>query len=107
MFFRDAARCLFSCEDWRGLSPRPDGPPMRPWPRGTCRGEGDAVLSVSKQPCGQMLAALRLGDLVAIRDAVAKDADFRRPVPETNRRGYHRSNCGTAVWRLPHFQKAS
>ncbi|OPY48544.1 MAG: hypothetical protein A4E48_02665 [Methanosaeta sp. PtaU1.Bin060] len=37
---------------------------------------------------------------------VARDVDFRSPIPEPNRRGPHRSSCGMAARRLTHFPKS-
>jgi hypothetical protein len=53
-----------------------------------------------------MLAALWQGELVAALGAVVEDVDFRWPIIETNRQGYHRTGRVMAGMRLPRFSKS-
>ena len=45
-------------------------------------------------------SAFGRGELKAVLDAVAENVDFRLPVSKLNRRGFHRSSCGTTAKEL-------
>ncbi len=80
---------IFALEGWRGLSSRQDGP-LIPWPRGTCREQGDAIRPVSDahaSKCSQPFGRASLW----LRGTVGEDVCFRSPGSETKRRRYHHS----------------
>jgi hypothetical protein len=69
-----------------GGCPQGRAAPLTSWPRGTCREQGDAILSVSETPVCLNARSTWAGDLVAVLDVFAEDVGFRSPSPEPDRR---------------------
>ncbi len=104
--FRASARRPFSRRGLAGAVLKAGRPPLMPWPRGTCRGQGDSILPVSETIMCLMLAALWQGELMAALGAVGEE-DFRWHIPETKRRRYYRSGCGMVIRIYGIFRRIS